>query len=162
AGCRLGKDFQSGHHAVLGVGVEAGSGCSVGTSSVLMGYCRLKDGAKVHGLCTIGLFAELQEQAWVGPYRQVDRGPGHITGIAARAILGLRVQVAPGVRVGERALVGTRARLTADAPPYRVIVGNPPRAVRTIDRIVSPYPEVGRPYELDPEAVCAETLERHR
>src|SRR5262249_2737449 len=99
---------------------------------------------------------------WVGPYCQVDSGPDDITVIAARAILGLRVQVAPGVRVGERALVGTRSRLTADAPPYRVIVGNPPRAVRPIDRFVSPHPAGGRPYELDPEAVCAETLERHR
>ena len=161
AGCRLGPNFQTGHHAVLGVGVEAEAGCSVGTSTVLMGYSRLRAGAKVHGLCSIGPFAELREQAWVGPYCHVESGPDAITVIAAKAILGLRVQVSPGVRVGERALVGTRSRLVEDVPPYRLVVGNPPRALRTIDRVVSPYEEVGRPYEPDPDDVRAEVLARH-
>jgi acetyltransferase-like isoleucine patch superfamily enzyme len=162
AGCRIGPNFQSGHHAVLGAGVETGANCSVGTYSVLLGYCRLGDGAKVHGHCCIGPFSELNERAWIGPSCSVDSGPDKITVIAAQAILGLRVQVAPGIRVGERALVGTRSRLVEDVPPYRLVVGNPARAMQTIDRLVSPYEIVGRPYDPDPADVQAEVLARHQ
>jgi len=35
-----------------------------------------------------------------------------------------------GVRVGHGAVVGTRAVVTKDVPPYSVVVGNPARVVK--------------------------------
>ena len=46
------------------------------------------------------------------------------------AWLGYRVTVLPGVRIGDGAIVGAGAVVTADVPPYAVAVGNPARVLR--------------------------------
>ena len=39
--------------------------------------------------------------------------------------------IMPGVTIGDGAIIGTRAQVTRDVPPYAVVVGNPGRVVRT-------------------------------
>ena len=156
AGSRIGSGFQTGHRAILGPGLDIGDRCAVGSNSVVMGCARLRDGARIHSLCCVGPFAELQESAWVGPYCVVDSSPSQVTVVASRAILSLHVRVAPGVRVGERSLVGTRTFLAQDVPPYFLMMGYPPRAVGNVEQLP------GKPYEPDPPAVRAEMLARHQ
>ena len=153
AGSRIGSGFQTGQRAVLGPGLEIGANCSVGNSSVLLGYARLGNGAKVHGHSTIGNFSILQEKSWVGPYCLLDGNAQSPPIIAAGAILGARVYVAAGVRVGERSLIAAGTILKQDVPPYRLVAGNPPRALRDIGRLTCPYELVDRPYEPDPLSV---------
>lgn len=162
AGSRIGSKFQTGHRAILGPGLEIGYGCSVGTNSVVIGYAHLADHARIHGLCTVGAFAVLQANAWVGPYCLLDSSINQPITIASRAILGLKVYVAPGVYVGERTLVSTRSVLHADVPPYRLIMGNPPRVLQSLDQLKSPYEMVGRPYKADPPEVQKTVLEHYQ
>lgn len=150
AGSRIGSGFQTGQRAILGPGLEIGTNCSVGNSSVLLGYSRFNDGAKVHGHSTIGTFSILQEKCWVGPYCLLDGNAQKSPIIAAGAILGARVYVAPGVRVGERSLIAAGTILKQDVPPYRLVAGNPPRALKDTGRLTCPYELVDRPYEPDP------------
>jgi virginiamycin A acetyltransferase len=44
--------------------------------------------------------------------------------------LGREAVILPGVRIGDGAIVGTRAVVSRDVPPYSVVVGNPARVVR--------------------------------
>jgi len=44
--------------------------------------------------------------------------------------LGYDALVLPGVKIGDGAIVATRAVVTKDVPPYAVVAGNPARAVR--------------------------------
>ena len=161
AGSRIGAGFQTGHRAVLGPGMEIGSGCSIGTNTVAAGFAKLRDGARVHSLCYVGEFASIHEMAWVGPDAVIESRFDKVTVVAAGAILALRVHLLPGVRVGERALVGTRCKLRQDVPPYRLVIGDPPRAVRSIDQIVSPIAEIGHPYQPDSPDVREANLGRH-
>ena len=39
--------------------------------------------------------------------------------------------VMPGIRIGDGAIVATRAVVTADVPPYAIVGGNPARVIRT-------------------------------
>ncbi len=162
AGSRIGANFKTGHRIVLGPGLEIGANCSVGNSTVFMGYTRLEDGARVHGHCTVGAFTVIQPKAWVGPYclfnSQVDTPPV----VAAGAILGARVYISPGVRIGERALVGAGVKLTQDVQPYRLVAGNPARGLRDIARLNCPYQLIERPYEPDELALQAEVKARHQ
>src|SRR5262249_41100945 len=47
--------------------------------------------------------------------------------------MGLDACVLPGVTIGEGAIVGARAVVTEDVPPYTVVAGNPSRVIRRLD-----------------------------
>jgi acetyltransferase-like isoleucine patch superfamily enzyme len=55
---------------------------------------------------------------------------GMRTVIRRGAYLGLRSTVLAGVTVGEYAIVGAGSVVTADVPPYTMVVGVPARVVR--------------------------------
>lgn len=44
--------------------------------------------------------------------------------------IGHEALILPGVRIGDGAIIGARAVVAADVPPYAVVVGNPARVVR--------------------------------
>jgi virginiamycin A acetyltransferase len=44
--------------------------------------------------------------------------------------IGREAVIMPGVSIGDGAIVGTRAQVSRDVPPYAVVVGNPGRVVK--------------------------------
>ena len=48
--------------------------------------------------------------------------------------LGANCIVMPGVTIGECCIVGAGSVVTHDVPPYSIVVGNPARIVKTIDK----------------------------
>ncbi len=52
--------------------------------------------------------------------------------IKKNAWIGARVNILPGVIIGENAIVGTGSIVTKDVPDNTVVVGNPARIVKTI------------------------------
>jgi len=51
--------------------------------------------------------------------------------------IGFDACVLPGVTIGEGSVVGARAVVAADVPPYCVVAGNPARVIRRLDSDVS-------------------------
>jgi acetyltransferase-like isoleucine patch superfamily enzyme len=54
--------------------------------------------------------------------------------IKKNAWIGARVNILPGVTIGENAIVGTGSIVTKDIPDNAVAVGNPARVVKMIDK----------------------------
>jgi acetyltransferase-like isoleucine patch superfamily enzyme len=162
AGSRIGQNFQTGHRTILGPGLEIGANCSVGTDSVVLGYAKFFNRVKVHGYCYIGAFCVIEEEAWVGPHCVVDSQPDQPTLIMSRAILGSELYVPPGLRIGERSLVAAGVSLKQNVPPYRLIAGNPPRALRQITRLTCPYELIDHPYQADPKEIEESILARQQ
>jgi acetyltransferase-like isoleucine patch superfamily enzyme len=161
AGSKIGPRFMTGHHALVGPGMEIGSRCSIGTHSMAVGFAEMRDGAKIHGLSYLGEFASVREGAWIGPNTTVASNREQITVVGAGAILAMYVQVLPGMRVGERALVGNGCIIEKDAQPYRLVVGSPIRMLRSIEQIVSPTTGKADLYKPDPPEVKEAALARH-
>ncbi len=44
--------------------------------------------------------------------------------------IGMEAMIMPGVRIGAGAIVGARAVVASDVPPYAIVAGNPARVVR--------------------------------
>lgn len=50
------------------------------------------------------------------------------------ASIGGNATILPGLTIGEYSMIGAGAVVTKDVPPYSVVVGNPARAIRFLER----------------------------
>ena len=57
-----------------------------------------------------------------------------LTLIKKGASIGANATILPGVIIGEKAMVGAGAVVTKDVAPYSVVVGNPAKHIRFIDK----------------------------
>lgn len=57
-----------------------------------------------------------------------------VTLIKKGASIGANATILPGVIIGEKAMVGAGAVVTKDVAPYSVVVGNPAKHIRFIDK----------------------------
>lgn len=69
--------------------------------------------------------------------------------------IGREAVIMPGVTVGDGAIIGTRAQVLRDVPPYAVVVGNPGRVVKTrfAPKIVAALLEI-RWWDWEPEKIA--------
>lgn len=68
------------------------------------------------------------------PRRLDSHVPARPVRIGRNVWIGFEACVLPGVSIGEGAIVGARAVVAEDVPPYTVAAGNPARVVRVLDR----------------------------
>ena len=54
--------------------------------------------------------------------------------ICKSAWIGAGATILPGVRIGNHAVVGAAAVVTKDVPDYAVVVGNPAKVVKMLDK----------------------------
>lgn len=104
----------------------------------------LKLGSNVfanHGLTMMSLGGiEIEDGVMMGPevgLFSVNHDPDNIRVIMTKKIhikknawLGARVNVLPGVTIGEGAIIGTGSIVTKDIPDHAIAVGNPARVIR--------------------------------
>ncbi|MBV9804326.1 MAG: N-acetyltransferase [Solirubrobacterales bacterium] len=85
----------------------------------------------------------VEDDVFIGPQATFtnDRFPRskhafecQVTTIRRGASIGAGAVLLPGITVGERAMVGAGAVVTRDVPDFALVVGNPARVVRMLDR----------------------------
>lgn len=57
--------------------------------------------------------------------------------IGRDVFIGCRAIILPGVTIGDNAVVGAGAVVTADVPPRTVVAGNPARLIRSVDDFIA-------------------------
>ena len=150
AGNVIGKNFSTGHHAMVREDNEIGNDVSVGSFCNVEHHVKIEDGARLHTGVFVPEFSVLEAEAWLGPRvtltnARYPKSPGakdSLVGprIGRRARLGANVTVLPGVVIGESSLVGAGAVVVRDVPPETVVVGNPAREINRIENL--PYNDV--------------------
>lgn len=107
---------------------------------------RMKLGKNVfanHGLTVMSLGGiEIEDGVMMGPevgLFTVNHEPRNVRVITTKKItikknawIGARVNILPGVTIGENAIIGTGSIVTKDIPDNCIAVGNPARVVKTI------------------------------
>ncbi len=138
--------FNAWHRAALRLfGARVGSGVLIYPSAHiecpwnlrLADYCVIGPGVRLYalGTITVGEHAVLSQRAhlcagshdYLDPHMPLLRPPvtiGDAVWVCTEAYVG------PGVRVGDRSVVGARSVVTRDLPPDMVCAGNPCRPIK--------------------------------
>ena len=75
---------------------------------------------------------ELERVAFRSPRSFAAPVPARPVRIGANVWIGFDSCILPGVTIGEGAIVGARAVVTEDVPPYTIVAGNPARVIRRL------------------------------
>jgi acetyltransferase-like isoleucine patch superfamily enzyme len=124
-------------------GARIGSDCNVCDHTYVEGDVVIGDRVTIKSGVYLWDGMRVEDDVFIGPQATFtnDRFPRSrqpfrcetIT-LGRGASIGAGAVVLPGVAIGEGAMVGAGAVVTKDVPSFAVVVGNPARVVRTLDR----------------------------
>lgn len=103
-----------------------GSFCSIGTGAVFM--MAGNQGHRNDWISTFPFFFMGEEPAFSDA--QSAYQPAGDTVIGHDVWIGAEAMIMPGVKIGDGAMIGSRALVTKDVEPYSIVGGNPARVIR--------------------------------
>jgi len=146
-GNKIGRGFQTGHHAFIRELNEIGDNVSIGTGSIVEHHVKIGNNARLHSHVFVPEYTVLEDNCWLGPnvvltnakYPLSPDAKKNLAGptIKAGAKIGANSTVLPGVVIGENALVGAGSVVVKDVAPGAVVVGNPARVIKNVNKL--PY-----------------------
>jgi len=137
SGTRIGNHFETGHHVVVREENRIGNHVAIWNNSTIDYGCTVGNRVKIHCNCYVAQFSILEDDTFLAPgvIFANDLFPG--SAYAERALqgprlgrgakIGVNCTILPGVKIGERTLVGAGSVVTHDVPPDSVVWGNPAR-----------------------------------
>ncbi|WP_286914061.1 MULTISPECIES: acyltransferase [unclassified Pseudomonas] len=140
----VGKGTRVWQFVVILAGAKIGQDCNICAHSLIEGDVIVGDRVTVKSGVFLWDGTRVADDVFIGPnatftndplprskaYPEVFKG---IT-LEKGSSIGANATILPGVRVGEYAMVGAGAVVTKDVPPYAVVVGNPARVIRMMDK----------------------------
>jgi acetyltransferase-like isoleucine patch superfamily enzyme len=142
AGTVIGDDFQSGHGVLVREDNQVADRVSIGSHTVIEHHVIIASDVRIHSNAFVPEYSVLETGCWVGPnavltnaryplspeVKEELKGPR----IEPHAKIGANATLLPGVVIGSYALVGAGAVVVRDAPPGKVLVGNPARVTGNV------------------------------
>lgn len=150
AGNVIGRNFNTGHAAMIRELNEIGDDVSIGTHSIIEHHVKIGNGVRIHSNAFVPEYSVLEDGCWIGPNvvltnalyplapdaRETLQGPV----IRSGAKIGANATLLPGVVIGRNALVGAGAVVVRDVPDGKVVVGNPARVIKDVAELDG-YPQ---------------------
>ncbi|WEK52581.1 MAG: type B chloramphenicol O-acetyltransferase [Candidatus Kaistia colombiensis] len=103
-----------------------GSFCSIGTGASFM--MAGNQGHRNDWVTTFPFFFVPEEPAFANAVNAYQ--PAGDTVIGHDVWIGAEAMIMPGIRIGDGAVIGSRALVTRDVEPYTIVGGNPARPIR--------------------------------
>ncbi|MDQ2908395.1 MAG: acetyltransferase [Candidatus Eremiobacteraeota bacterium] len=144
-GAQLGAGTRIWHHAQVRTRARIGARCIVGKGAFVDFDVVIGDDSKLQNYACVYHGVTLGRGVFVGPHAVFtnDRRPratdpqfaplgdgdwdvGETT-VADGAAIGANATILPGIAIGRWAMVGAAAVVTADVPPYALVIGSPGR-----------------------------------
>ena len=162
-GVQIGNDFQTGHNVVVREQNSIGNHVQIWNNTTIDYGCVIGNNVKIHTNCYIAQFTVIEDDAFLAPgvtiandfhpncafSAECMKGPT----IKRGAQIGVNVTLSPYVTIGEYSLIGSGAVVTADVPPYSLVVGNPGKVIKQTTEItcktgIAPDGKSYHPYSL--------------
>ncbi len=140
-GCKIGDNFQTGHHVTVREDSQIGNNCSFGTLCDIQGKVKIGDFVRLHSNVHIGQYTEIDDYVWIFPYvvttndmyPPMDKLEG--CKIGKYAIVTTGSILLPGVKIGENTLVAAGAVVSKDVPDGKVVMGVPAKIRGNVEDI---------------------------
>lgn len=148
--CEIGEGSIIGSHAVLRPGTKIGKYTIFGTGSVSEGDNEIGDYVTIHAQCHITSLMTICDRVFIAPFfcqantpfLQVGQGvrygskkshkPRQARGVIGEGtVIGVGVQVVPGVHIGEYCRVDMGTLITRDVMPHSIVRGRPGEIIGT-------------------------------
>ncbi len=133
-GCKIGDNTQIGPFVEIQKGSDIGKNCKISTHTFIC------EGVKIRDNCFIGhgvMFINDKKPKATnldGNLQDEDDWTCIPTYVEKNASIGSNATILCGVTIGENSLVGAGAVVTRDVPPNTIVVGNPAKVLRKINR----------------------------
>lgn len=143
-GAQVGAGTKVWHFAHVRSGARIGGRCVVGKSVFVDSGAVIGSGCRIQNFVSVYSGVTLEDDVFVGPSAVFtnDRYPRASGGnweplptvVRAGASIGANATVLCGLTIGEHAVVGAGAVVTADVEPHRLVVGNPAKPLGWVCR----------------------------
>jgi acetyltransferase-like isoleucine patch superfamily enzyme len=157
-GVKIGRDFKTGHNAVIRENNIIGDNVVVGVNTYLGPGNKIGNNVNIHTGCFLEM-ATIEDDVAFGPHVVLTDDPHPrcprfeecVGGIKIKkgAKIGANATILPGVTIGEKSLVGSGSVVTHDVPPEVVVAGNPAKVIKKIDELVCRKGFYKRVYEWE-------------
>jgi len=139
-GAQIGRGTKIWHFSHVMPGAVVGERCNLGQNVVVMPGTRIGNNVKIQNNVSIYEGVVLEDDVFCGPscvFTNVLTPRSHVsrkheyrqTVVKRGASIGANATIVCGVTLGEYSFVGAGAVVTADVPPYALMVGVPARRV---------------------------------
>lgn len=156
AGNTIGREFSTGHGALIREGNTIGDNVSVGSHSIIERDARIADGARIHSNVFIPEYTTIGKGAWVGPSVTFTNALHPLCKKAKECMKGATVEegakigagsvILPCVTIGKGALVGAGSVVTKDVPAGAVVAGHPAKKIKDVKDLRCRFGLVEKPY----------------
>lgn len=137
AGNTIGRNFQTGHGAMIRECNRIGDDVSVGSHSVVEHDVEIGNNVRLHSVVFVPEYTVIEDDVWIGPgvvvtnakYPNTPGAKGTLQGPTLKrgCVIGAGAVLLPGINVGYGAMVGAGAVVTRDIADNEVVVGDPAR-----------------------------------
>ncbi len=150
---RVGADTRIWHFVHVMAGAYIGDRCTVGQGCYVGGKVRIGHGCRIQNNVSLYDGVTLEDDVFLGPscvFTNVKHPRAHVqrkdqfarTLVCKGATVGANATIVCGVTIGEYAMIGAGSFVTADVPPYALVVGAPGRRVGWVCACGETLPEV--------------------
>jgi acetyltransferase-like isoleucine patch superfamily enzyme len=169
-GSTMGPGFTTGDRVTIRERTQIGEQVQIGTLSDVQGHCTIGNHVRTHSNVHISQLSVIHDFVWLFPYTVLTNDPhppsdGYKKGviIEAYAVVASSCTILPGIRIGQKSLVGAHSMVNRDVPPGKVVTGVPAKVV--CDTFMIPladgsgkpaYPWTKHFHRGYPEAIVAE------
>ncbi|RLD60939.1 MAG: N-acetyltransferase [Bacteroidetes bacterium] len=134
----IGKNFQTGHHAVIREKTKIGNNTSFGSFSEMPGHSKIGNFVRIHSKVMLSEYNEIEDFVWIFPFvvltnvKHPPIGEYQITKIKKYAQIFSHSIILPGITIGENAIIGAGSLVTKDVSDEMLVVGNPSKSIKSV------------------------------
>lgn len=141
---RIGKDTRVWQYAVVFDGAVIGENCNICAHTLIENGVTLGNNVTVKSGVYLWEGTVIADDVFIGPNATFTNDamprskvyPEKFSGITVNqgASIGANATILPGVTIGAEAMVGAGAVVVADVPDRAVVVGNPAKVIRYVNK----------------------------